>query len=389
MSLFQGTPVQSQASFRSWFLFALVAFTSALTPNAHAQSSDAVLLNGSWIDPASIIEVERGRMSLLLANGAELTRDLSEVEGLRLAQYPQLAQAEQAITEGDDAQAITLLDRVLDQADEDWVQMWTKYQLLSPLDRTNQANRAVTIFLDLAVGNAPPEWLRLPPVASLGRASDAERRRAAQAIQRAIPRVSDELRFEVQVLQDAAGPVGGAENEAPTRAGDTPPAGNGGQANVPRSAENDWTQGGSAIALPAGLVESRDLLLVRQGRMDEALSLLSNDLQSPSSDRSLAERLYLHGRILTSLATESTTEGYRDAALSFMRVAIHYPSHRLMPAALLEASYCHARLGQFTEAQRLYEAFEAAGGLGEDLHGTTGYERRAQEVANLLSASGE
>ncbi len=344
-----------------------VLLAGALCLAAPPADADELNIEGTWLSNVQVLAVEAGEVSLLLPNGAEVTRSLGSVQGVRLVAYPQLAEAEQALAEGDDRTAVRLLGQVRDAAREPWVRQWATYQLLGPLDRQG-GTQASELYLELATQRVPYDWVSRPPTASAARLTDDQKATLRAAIDAARARAGEELSFELDTLADAAG--AGAEDGA-------------GGAEAGGSVVPDWTTGGSAVALPLSLQDSRELTLLRRGRFNEAVEMLDADLAREASDRSMAERLYLHGHALLGVA-ESTGEpdDFRKAAMSFMRVAIYFQRHSLAMPALLEAAYCHHRFDAQEDAASLYRAYESLGGVDAD--NEPDYAARAATIAAAL-----
>lgn len=109
----------------------------------------------------------------------------------------------------------------------------------------------------------------------------------------------------------------------------------------------------SAITLPTKITPGPIVELLRQGKFNEALTQLDQQLKKPGN---LARNLYLKGMAQLELADKTGKRvAYLDAGLSFMRVVTYFPDSAFFGPALVETGYVHHKIGRDDLARSLYD----------------------------------
>jgi hypothetical protein len=173
----------------------------------------------------------------------------------------------------------------------------------------------------------------------------------------------ESLKESIEQLAQAVAPTGagpGPSQDPQSPAGATTPTPASSSTSAPRIAAGE-----SAVRLPAQLLVSDNPVMpkLQAGLFADA----SKDLQAQLEveQTRLADRLFLLGVAELGVADRSGRESdYLDAALSFMKVAIYYPSSNLAAPALLEAGYAHRKAGLDERAEKLID--EGRGQLDEE-----------------------
>jgi tetratricopeptide (TPR) repeat protein len=315
-------------------VFVLVVF--ALTVSL-AQAQDAVKLSGLWVQPVKVQSIENGRVRYQIPSGRELARSAAGLEGLKLGRYPGLAQAQQAIDEGDDAVAVVLLQGVMDQAGEPWVRWYAGMRLVQTHARLDDAQAAADVYIDMLMSGAGVYFVAQPPAEVVAQADVAVRLRVLELANTAVGAVGADRAKLLKKLIDATGsppknlPADVAVNSNSNMAGSP--------AQVPVL----------SASVPPGTVGD----LYRKGRYEQALGLADEALSQPGKT---ASKLYLKGMAQLALAERDGDEaGYKSAGLSFMRVVVYFPRSAVVGPAMLEAGYVHERIGRADIAARLYQ----------------------------------
>ena len=77
----------------------------ALLLASPSTQADEILFDGLWIPQVTVVGINDGQVVYETATGAEVTRPLREVEGLRLTGYPRLEEGRAAAEAGELEQA--------------------------------------------------------------------------------------------------------------------------------------------------------------------------------------------------------------------------------------------------------------------------------------------
>ncbi|MCG8509208.1 MAG: hypothetical protein MI741_08270, partial [Rhodospirillales bacterium] len=99
-----------------------------------------------------------------------------------------------------------------------------------------------------------------------------------------------------------------------------------------------------------------------------------------------AEKLYLLGLAQLHLADQTgKAEDYKDAALTLMRVDVHYPLDPIRDFALLEVAYSHLKFGRTDIARKLLAEVQDRGRVTPE--NNPEYHKRMQEIAAQVSSA--
>ncbi len=321
-----------------------------LTTTAHA---DQLLLSGIAQPGVEVFNITGGKVVYLSAAGTEISTPLAEVDAIYIDALPQVQQGDAAMTAGEPAEAVPLYRAALAAAGrKPWQQQWITARLVASQDAAGMGAGALESYAALLTSGADPALAMSPPIASVSVLTDAEKQRLAPVMQRITRSAPPALKAVVAELSKAATPVASATSTtestaSPTTTPTTPaPAATAATASAPT--------GASGIRLPAQLVSSDNPALpkLKAGLFIEAMGDLNGQLKVEQTR--LADRLFLLGVAQRGVADRSGLErDYMDTALSFMRVAIYFPSSNLSAPALLEAGDAHRKAGLEDRAAKL------------------------------------
>ncbi len=335
-----------------------------------ASAQDAVKLSGLWVQPVTVHSIDQGRVRYQIATGRELVRSTQSLEGLKLGRYPSLGKAEDAADRGDDPAAIAMWKRVAVQANEDWVRWYAQMRLVQAHTRVDDADAAVSIYIDMVVSGAELYFVTPPPVDVVAQADASIRLRVLELAKAAMGTLGPDRAELLQKLIDAAGTP--PRNLAPISVEVTS------ESDIPGSPTQTPPLSAS---VPPGSVAS----LYRKGQYSQALLAADEALTQPGKT---ASKLYLKGMIQLALAEQTRdTDGYKSAGLSFMRVVVYFPRSAVAGPATLEAGYVHELIARPDIARRLYEKARPLIDQQED---PAYYQRLNKRIASVLDdPSGE
>lgn len=349
------------------FLCVIIAAV-AVAISASQAVADAVKTADLWVDDVSILNVTAGQLIYSNAAGDEVTRPLTAVQGLKMTAYPELAQAQEALDAGKDAQAVELLMRVNARARQPWLKSWTRKLSVGALDRANKPAEAVEMVIGLLREKPHPAFIPEMPLASLAAATEAQKEALVKRLQQSLASFDAAGVAAVQPLIDAAGSKAPEGNGAAHHTGTAPPL----------------KPGESAVALPQVLIRGpadEVTTLLRRGDFQAALDKVNDILSKPTAEMGM--RLYQRGLAEVSLADATQSiDGYKDAGLSFMSAVIYFPRGAYTGASLVEAAYVHHRIGDNDTANKLL----TRASLVMDLEKETDYARRIDAIRGMMSA---
>ena len=351
----------------------VVWVVSCLT-GSFAVAQDGVKLSGLWVQPVKVLGIEHGQVRYQIASGQVLTRPVTNLQGLNLSRYPGLADAQRAIEQGDDAQAVESLRAVLDRAREDWVRGYAGMRLVAVHTRLDDADKAADIYIDLVVSNADLGFIAEPPVDVVAGADVAVRQRVSELADKAKRTVSPDRAALLDKLIEATGkpkvlPATGLDTSVKAAPRTQAPP-------VPPGAK---VQGLTlSTSVPPGTAAN----LFRRGNYEQSLRVTDESLTRPGKT---ASELYLKGMSQLALAEHSGGESdYKSAGLSFMRVLVYFPRSAVAGPATVELGYVHERIGRSDIAAKLYDR---AGPLINQREDPVYFQRLIQRVESAAEAS--
>jgi tetratricopeptide (TPR) repeat protein len=310
--------------------------------------ADEIKYGGVNYPNIRILGLRDGRLIFQTAAGIESQVPLGDVESLSVNAYPELAKADAAVVEQNYAEAARQLESIVGKVQEDYLQVLVRAKLAMMLDRAGRPVDATKHYLmllrinqgDLAQAAVP----RKVP-------EDAKQRKAMADM------VESELKATADVrVRELLEPVLAALKAAP---GDAPAMlGPANQGSTP------------GPALLVGEAEAtRDLIeeALAAGKHQQALGMVEKDLENSRLD--LSKLLYQRGRAQAGVGKDM------DAAISFMRVAVHFPQSEYAPSSLIEAAKVFKKLNRN----------ESARAALQEARTLTGDEAKVQEIDALLN----
>ncbi len=344
------------------FVLTAAVVLATLCGTAHA---DEIKLGGFWIKDVNIHSVQDGQVLYFNRVGTEFTRPLEGVQGLHLSAYPQLAQAQQAIADGDDRTAAALLQEVWGKARTDWLRQWVSHLLIGVYDRMGLPYEAVDTYLMLVRENAPGFYLDHPPIDSLAAANDEVKQQLRERIESILDDVTDAaaargiqellslLKVESASAQDEpAIQLAGDGDNSPSPAASA-------QDSEKTTQDPDPQRTSGPMLAQATQVDDTVTQMLMYSRYAQAVARTDKILEN--SGQQMPMRLYQRGMALKGLAEESgDLERYLDAGLSFMSVVAYFPGSGFAGPSLVEAGMVHSKIGRSDIAKQLFKKAELA-----------------------------
>ena len=305
---------------RNVALALVAAFVLTLSPMVDEAGADEIIIGGLTYKNVRIEGMRDGKLFVVLPSGSRGI-DLVDVEGLKIDLYPDYMKGDEAINDGDWAKAADIYSGLVDKVTEDYMKVLVGAKLVASLDRAGKfedaVNRYVTLLkIDQGLLTKAVEPKRVP--------KDAEvLARVKKQVQ--IKSESEADPFAKEFLANTIKRLDGV-----VIAGDNDPSVGPGLAVGSKEASRDLVQ----EALDAG-------------KGAEALKMIEERLKMPK--QSLSTLLYQRGEALRHL------DKPKDAALSYMRVIVHYRPRSTVSytPALIGAAEAFITLKQPHHAEQL------------------------------------
>ena len=336
----------SAPSTRRALLYALAALLLpgwSLWPTA--VYADSIKLGGFWFDRVTVQEIVDGKI-VYTVSGTERVQPLSKVQGLKLTAFADSVAGQVALDAKEYQQVLARFGAIASQARRPWVRHWALWHKVAALDHLDRPIEAVEAYLQLVREQADPYFLATPPLKSLPAAAPARKKDLAQRLARAGRTWAKGRAQEPFEKMLARLKANGTEAHAPSESA------NAVDALTPGAA--DSAQQVPAVPL-SSVLDGDDPItqLLRTGQFDQALAQAAQRLAR--NEPRLALRLYQQGLAQLHLARQSEDQRlYKDAGLSFMRVAIYFRTSRYTGPALVEAGLVHEQIGRHELALKLW-----------------------------------
>lgn len=309
--------------------------------------ADTVRTGGFTYDDLTVEAVTDGNLIYTSPTGAEVKLALDKVEWVKLDRLPEFGAGEDARLENKLDEAIKQYRSAAQRAQTDWAKQLSQLRLYQTAVKAEKAAPALRAYLALAQMDTSPAMLGDPPVAMVTLLDENQRGLMVQNARRAFAQADAAKRQQIQKLLDAAIAL-----EQGKEVKVAPPS--------PTESAEDADFG--AALKPLGLIlysrakEPGVTELISAGDFSQAASKAKESMRDP---RGLPMKLYLLGMAQLGMAEQSNQpEDYMDAAISFIRVPIHYQKHSFRIPCLVEAAYCHLQIDRPDIASKLLDEAE-------------------------------
>ena len=338
--------------------------------------ADSIRSGGFTYNDITVESAENGTLIYTSATGSEVSLPLERIEWIRLAQLPTFGTGEEARLADKPDEAIRQYQQAVQAAGVDWMKKLANWRLLQVATAQNNANVALNAYLQLAQLGDASFMGDQPPLNLVSRLNAQQRSRLATAARRIIPNAQGDLRKNLEQLFNTL------QNPAPAPGGTTPgstPANGTPHAPATDTALQTRPAAGTGNAQSAAQVlASHGLILYERADIPQILKLIGESdfqgaaeltVKSLQDPVNVPEKLYLLGIVQMVMAKQADNpELYKDAAISFMRVPIHYVKNSFRVSCLIEAAYCHLQFGRPDLATKLLDEAEADPEMDEDAY---------------------
>lgn len=321
-------------SLRNIIVAVVAGLILTLSPLVEDAGADEIIIGGLTYKNVRIEGMRDGKLFVVLPSGSRGI-DLVDVQGLKIDLYPDYTKGDEAINNEDWGKAADIYVALLDKVTEDYMKVLVGAKLVASLDRAGRFEDAVMRYVNLlkidqGLLTKAVEPKRVP--------KDAE--------------VLARVKKQVQIKSEAEADPFAKEFLANTLKR---------LEGVEIAGDNDPTVG---PGLAVGSKEAaRDLIqeAIEAGKHAEALKMIDEKLKL--SGQSLSTLLYQRGEALRGL------EKPKDAALSYMRVIVHYRPRSTVSytPALVGAAEAFIDLKQPHHAQQLLKEASAYAEGDEEL----------------------
>ena len=322
----------------------LLAIATLTLPSAAMglARADEIAVEDTWYRDVTIQAVENGKMEYINGAGTRIVVDLKKVRGIKVRAYPNVADIHAALDKGNDAAARKLLLAAKTGDYPPWLHHWLTYQRMRAAARLGEPVDVVNALLELSRHQADAFYLADPPVDVLDSAK-------ANTLRDLRARLTAALRLG-KIDVPAADAIKAMLARAQVKAKTDTQTG-----RSPQPTDSPIT---IKSALEKTGQQDRVTDLLRAGQYQQAMALA--DRQLKLSSRHMARRFYQRGLARLALAEKSNDlNGYKSAALDFMRVVIYFPKHNsYVGASLIEAGYVHMQIGRPDLAAGLFDRAE-------------------------------
>ena len=300
------------------------------------------LQSGKIYKRAVVQDVRRGKLQFRPAGAAPQSVELSEVRTLSLPAHRELNEAEKLFDAGRFEAAARSYETLTNDLSQPWQRRWARYRLLRCHDRQGNFDRVVECYAVL-VAEMPEAAPQLTP-ANWPDPSSTFYPDALATVEEAIRQASDTR--VVQALRQLQTLI---DNQR---------------------ADDDAATASGAGLNDAGVEDEEDALAHEYGLVEQAFARkayakaieLADALMHRSENGHPEPLLLIKGQ--AQFRRAQTAEDYLQAALTLMRVVIHFPGSAEAAPAGYYAALAHERAGLPAAAKTLLE--EAARRAAED-----------------------
>jgi len=329
---------------------------------AAAARADQIRIGGIPYPGVRITNIVSGTVEYIAA-GQRRTKPLAEVDALRFDRYPAYHEA-MALIERDPstaaAQLRELLNRIRDG--ESWLKPLVRLRLSEALDAAGRFREALEAYLEAVEADDSRYFVTRAPA---NFPTDAEAAQtAAAAVRQALERTRDsDVREQLErtlaairaeapgAAPTAAAPTEPAPTEPRDRATDPSPEAPPASEEPPTRSGGDDGDGGDADGAAGAVAVSAIQRHMADGdyaaAVEQADELIAR-WNREGDTRLLPDALYQRARAYAAMGKATS------AALSYLRIVIHFEDHGLAGPALIEAGRMLEQAGRTDAAIRVY-----------------------------------
>lgn len=288
--------------------------------------ADTIKVKGIAYPNTRIINIKSGKLFVLLA-GRERQFDIELVEEIKIDKYPKLEDADRQIKRKNYTEAVQLLEELAGSVREDWVKFWVNAKLVFTLDQLGEYRRALDVYTKVIDYDQGLLVKQIQP-ANFPESKEGKEE-ALKALKRHVENTrkrdaKDILTGMVKKLEAA---IAGKEMKDDDK--------------------NATPQVGGALT-GAGEVKKADPIqkLIDAKKFKEAAELIETELKK---DRAPLIKLLMQRAVV-----QANMDNPKDAALSYMRVIVHFPRAQEVNQCLVGAGDMMLKLNAPDQARKLW-----------------------------------
>lgn len=283
--------------------------------------------------------------------GQRRTAELSRVTVVDIAKYPAFGEAIRQM-DSDPATAANQLRGVLADVKEDFLRPLVQSRFVEALDAAGQFDQAVTEYVKLVTNHSDSYFAQTVPSKLTG--DPAQLQAAEKTLSDALAGIRDDS--QKQAAEKLLAQIQKALKATPapgSSAPGGPPASAGGESPAPGSgtapAATRETPAEQPAAAPEASFISMSAIesLMRSKQYQQAV-----DQANKMMDRANAP---LPDLFYQRAIAEDAMGEHTRAAMSYLRVAIHFPDHKLALPALFQAGQQLTKAGDNADAAKVYQ----------------------------------
>lgn len=317
--------------------------------------ADSIKLGNLWVDGVTVDTFDGNELHYLV-NGSPNKQFLTKIDGFKLAAYPQLEEAEKALTAGKPKEVLAHFKVVRGRAKEVWLRTWLDSRLVPLMDKEGEPVAAINTFISLVDAKAPAAFLEDPPLKSAKVLSKEDKAKVHEKLKTLRKGAKDKT-----PLADALDEmISATEPTADTTPSTTPTNPN--EKPVPAGDVTD-----PVVPLPSFMISDKpDAItkLIARGRFDQALARVEEELKGAAGGGKTSLLLYQRGISQYYLAVEMDKDQskkeqarqlYEDAGLSLFRIPTFFKNSPYVGPALIETAAVHIKLKRPDVAGKLLD----------------------------------
>ncbi|MEX2216583.1 MAG: hypothetical protein WD768_20890 [Phycisphaeraceae bacterium] len=318
----------------------MAAALFAVTLLAGVAAADEVKIGNFWYKDFAVVAYDNGSLSYQIG-GNDNKKPLTDFQGFKLSAYPQLETAEKAVDADNTKEALANFKSARGRVKEAWLRVWLDARLFPLMEKEGEALGAVNTYVALIEAKAPQKFLQSPPLRAASTLPNEDKIKLQEKFKAlrktATDRspLADSLDEMIDVTVPGAAPV--------NPDGTNPPVGTGDKLV-------------SVVPMPDFLLSDpkadQITRLLARGKFAESLARVDEEMKTSAGGGRTSMLLYHRGMSEFNLGAELEKEGkateaevkYKDAGLSFMRVAIYFRNSPYVIPSLMEAGAVHLKI---------------------------------------------
>jgi len=325
---------------KSLSLLAALTTLAAVAVTSPALADDVTVVSTPTYGNSRVTGLDKLQLVFTISSGGRLSKDLSEVEMIKIDGQAAFNQAENEFADGEYAKSVASYNTAAGAAANDWMKKLVTLRKLRALSRNGPVDQAVRDWLPVVAEHGrAAAFLSPQKVAAKGSNTNGNAIKALEAAaEKARPAELGEIQKVLLRLYDVEGLD--EKKEALLSAG---------------VAADD---GGAALNASDAAATLRDAERLLDRQPADALAAIRRKMSSFTAN-DLPRALMITGRAQQAMAAKAEGEERSKllaaAGLDFMRIAVFFPGSETANEALLQAGHCCRDIGNANAARAAYK----------------------------------